>query len=57
MGGMAHFTHIPAAIRHKVFQEFTSVQGTVSPDTRDKAMCHIIVLALLVNKFKLTSAS
>jgi len=50
--GMAQFTHIPAAIRHKVFQEFTSVQGTVSPDTRDKAMCHIIVLALLVNKFQ-----
>ena len=43
---------IPHIVKQKLFQEFTSVQGTISPDFRDKAMCYLIVLSLLVNKFQ-----
>jgi len=54
--------HIPLLIKQKVFREFTSLQGTVSPETRDKAMCHVIVLALIASSvfnadFSLISAS
>jgi len=43
---------IPHIVKEKMFQEFTSVQGTMSPEVKDKAMCHIIVLSLIVNKFQ-----
>jgi len=50
--GMDRVTFVPMIVKRKLFHEFTSLQGTVSADSRDKAMCHIIVLALLVNKFQ-----
>jgi len=45
-------THFPHIVKDKVFRDFTSLQGTVSPETRDKAMCYVIVLALLVSSFQ-----
>ena len=50
--GMDRVTFVPLIVKRKLFHEFTSLQGTISADSRDKAMCHIIVLALLVNKFQ-----
>jgi len=43
--------HIPFLIKQKLFRDFTSLQGTISPESRDKAMCYVIVLALLLNGF------
>ena len=50
--GMDRVTFVPMGVKRKLFHEFTSMEGTVSAESRDKAMCHIIVLALLVNKFQ-----
>ena len=44
-------SHIPMIVKQKLFREFTTDQNTISPETRDKAMCYVIVLALLTNSF------
>lgn len=45
-------SHIPLLVKQKLFRDFTSLQGTVSPESRDKAMCYVIVVALIVNSFQ-----
>ena len=47
--GMQDF--VPFEIRQKVFNLFTNDQNSVVPTTRDSAICYVIVLSLMVNKY------
>ena len=47
--GMQDF--VPFEIRQKVFNLFTNDQNSIVPTTRDSAICYVIVLSLMVNKY------
>ena len=43
--GMAQFTHIPAAIRHKVFQVLLGpLQHNVWPQTKRRVFSHLLLI-------------
>ena len=44
---------LPLALGAKIFAGFGGAVGVVSPALRDRAICHILVLALLVSNFRL----
>merc|ERR1712156_630216 len=41
---------IPLSIRHKIFQVFTDEQR-ISPESKDRSVCYILVLALIISPF------
>ncbi len=43
---------LPMALRHKIFATFTDDQR-ISPESKDRAVCYILVLALTCSKFVL----
>ena len=47
--GMQDF--VPFEIRQKVFNLFTNDQNSIVPTTRDSAICYVIVLSLMANKY------
>ena len=47
--GMQDF--VPFEIRQKVFNLFTNDQNNIVPTTRDSAICYVIVLALMCNRY------
>ena len=47
--GMQYF--VPIELRQKVFRRFTNEQDCVVPTTRDCAICYVIVLGLMLNKY------
>ena len=49
--GLPNF--IPLDIREKVFRTFTNDQNNVVPTTKDSAICYVIVLALMINKYRI----
>ena len=48
--GMQYF--VPIEIREKVFRLFTNEQKNVVPTTKDSAICYVIVLALMINRYE-----
>ena len=42
---------VPIELRQKVFRLFTNEQDCVVPTTRDRAICYVIVLALINNNY------
>merc|ERR1719350_899386 len=42
---------VPIELRQKVFRIFTDEQKNIVPATRDSAICYVIVLALMVNRY------
>ena len=49
--GLPNF--IPLDIREKVFRTFTNDQNNVVPTTKDSAICYVIVLALMINRYRI----
>ena len=47
--GMQDF--VPFDIRQKIFNLFTNDQNNIVPTTRDSAICYIIVLSLMANRY------
>jgi len=51
---------LPLNIKKKIFSHFSISNGTsnriVTPELKDRAVCYVIVLALLANNFKLDSS-
>lgn len=43
---------LPNSIKHKIFQTFTD-ETRISPESKDRSLCYILVLALIINEFTL----
>jgi len=51
---------LPVSIKKKIFSVFTQLSGhnnrNITPELKDRAICHVIVLCLLINNFKLDAS-
>merc|ERR1719411_1885995 len=44
---------IPYELREKIFRVFTNDQNNIVPTTRDAAICYVIILALMISKYRI----
>jgi len=49
--GMSNF--IPLELREKIFRVFTNDQNNIDPTSRDSAICYVIILALMISKYRI----
>lgn len=52
--------YLPLTVKKKILSTFSMTSGgrsrVVTPEMKDRAICHVMVLALLINSFKLDSS-